>query len=179
MLFLLLFLSVESSENISDYKFSSYVQDYSFSWDVGSNDWKMHRNSFDKELANIVSHNLNQSKLWKKGLNKFTAAILSERKAFTGRFKSHHFLPKSKYRSDFASGFVMKPINQLPVEIDWRKHHIVSPVKDQGDCGSCWAFASTAVIESAVAKNSGLLFELSVQQVEKNKNLIYSIRLCN
>lgn len=42
---------------------------------------------------------------------------------------------------------------------------IVSAVKDQGHCGSCWAFASTATIESHVAKASGELFDLSVQQV--------------
>jgi cathepsin L len=41
----------------------------------------------------------------------------------------------------------------------------VSAVKDQGHCGSCWAFASTAVIESHVAIASGLLFDLSPEQI--------------
>jgi cathepsin L len=38
-------------------------------------------------------------------------------------------------------------------------------VKDQGHCGSCWAFASTATVESHVALSTGLLFDLSVQQM--------------
>lgn len=42
---------------------------------------------------------------------------------------------------------------------------VVSAVKDQGYCGSCWAFASTAVIESHVAIQTGKLFDLSVQQI--------------
>jgi len=41
----------------------------------------------------------------------------------------------------------------------------VSAVKDQGHCGSCWAFASTATVESHVAISTGLLFDLSTQQV--------------
>merc|ERR1712146_258681 len=57
------------------------------------------------------------------------------------------------------------PISQLPKAIDWRTKGVVSAVKDQGHCGSCWAFASTATVESSVAKNTGLLFDLSVQQM--------------
>ena len=58
-----------------------------------------------------------------------------------------------------------KPLSELPENVDWRNNGIVSAVKDQGQCGSCWAFASTAVMESAVAKATGLLFDLSVQQM--------------
>jgi len=42
---------------------------------------------------------------------------------------------------------------------------VVSAVKDQGHCGSCWAFASTAVIESHFAIKTGKLFDLSPQQI--------------
>jgi C1A family cysteine protease len=49
----------------------------------------------------------------------------------------------------------------------------MSAVKDQGYCGSCWAFGATAAIESHVALNTGLLFDLSVQQVSADFHNFY------
>jgi len=57
------------------------------------------------------------------------------------------------------------PVSDLPQHVDWRKNGITTPVKSQHQCGSCWAFASTAVIESHLAKNTGTLYSLSEQEL--------------
>lgn len=48
---------------------------------------------------------------------------------------------------------------------DWRQQGKVNSVRDQGNCGSCWAFAAVSVIESQVAIKTGTLPSLSEQQV--------------
>uniref|UniRef100_A0A914D8N4 Uncharacterized protein n=1 Tax=Acrobeloides nanus TaxID=290746 RepID=A0A914D8N4_9BILA len=52
-----------------------------------------------------------------------------------------------------------------PKEIDWRKKNAVTKVKDQDNCGSCWAFAVTAVVEGQNAIHNKKLVNLSEQQL--------------
>jgi len=49
--------------------------------------------------------------------------------------------------------------------IDWRAKGAVTGVKDQGQCGSCWAFSATEAIESTYFLATGQLIELSPQQI--------------
>ena len=49
--------------------------------------------------------------------------------------------------------------------VDWRKSFKVSPVKNQGDCGSCWAFSSVGAVESAWAIKHNTLYNLSEQEL--------------
>jgi len=58
-----------------------------------------------------------------------------------------------------------KSAGPLPRHIDWRDKGIVSPVKDQGKCGSCWTFGTAVTIESYWALATGQLVSLSEQQI--------------
>merc|ERR1712023_49946 len=51
--------------------------------------------------------------------------------------------------------------------INWRTTDAVTPIKNQGQCGSCWAFSATSAIESQLALTGGDQFsiELSPQQI--------------
>ena len=48
--------------------------------------------------------------------------------------------------------------------MDWRQYGAVNPVKNQGACGSCWAFAAASSIESAHWQTTKQLVSLSEQQ---------------
>jgi C1A family cysteine protease len=55
-----------------------------------------------------------------------------------------------------------------PSAFDWRTYGVVTPIKDQGSCGSCWAFSTTAEYESKIAiATNGVLYDLSEQYVLK------------
>lgn len=56
-------------------------------------------------------------------------------------------------------------LDAIPTSVDWRTKGAVTPVKDQGGCGSCWAFSAVAAMEGAVKLRTGKLISLSEQQL--------------
>lgn len=54
---------------------------------------------------------------------------------------------------------------ETPLSVDWRELSIVTPIKDQGSCGSCWAFSAIASVEGINAIKTGSLVSLSEQEL--------------
>ena len=73
---------------------------------------------------------------------------------------------KSKDLVKTAGSKFLAPSNvQIPDSVDWRTQGYVTPVKDQGQCSSCWAFSAVASLEGQHFKATGNLTSLSEQNL--------------
>lgn len=116
----------------------------------------------------IQAHNSNPNKTWRMALNKFshlTDEQFSQKMLMSGQNCSA--TTKNMRSSDLNSFLPDNYKNNLKLAEfkDWRTEgNFVTPVKNQGHCGSCWTFSSTGCLESAWAIHRGELVSLAEQQ---------------
>ncbi|KAJ8434008.1 hypothetical protein Cgig2_001201 [Carnegiea gigantea] len=94
------------------------------------------------------------------GSNEFADLTLEE-------FKSKYLGMKVAHRrrARFSEDFTYRDVKTLPESVDWRQRGAVTPVKNQGSCGSCWAFSTVAAVEGINQVVTGNLTALSEQEL--------------
>jgi len=141
--------------------YEEYLQQFDKSY-ASAADYDLHRHIYDQNVADVVAHNADPSQLYRKGVNQFTDMTAEEYQQFLG----NNIVLVGKRRAVLEKAVhATVPVDQLPDSIDWREKNIITPVKNQGACGSCWAFATVEGVESCVAKDTGRLLTLSAQDV--------------
>jgi len=114
---------------------------------------------FSHNLRAVNDHNRGQSS-YTRAINQFSDLTQEEFEAtYLGGYKRLEMPERGVERSEAVR------TRDLPSSVDWRDRSAVTAIKDQGSCGSCWAFAATEQIESYTAIASGELIELSTQQM--------------
>ena len=113
-------------------------------------------NLFAAKDAELNEINANPENTFVVGHNMFSTWTHEEYKRLLG-YKGPQTVDESTV--------VYLPTDNLADAVDWRTKGAVNPVKNQGRCGSCWAFSATAAIEGHHKIQTGTLLSLSEQQL--------------
>lgn len=123
---------------------------------------EQHHSIFRDNLAYIERRNREQNS-FKLGINHFADL---DPDMFRQRFSNSNVSSRGFLRSKRKTFiFDTNTISSLPSYVDWRAKGAVNPIKNQGQCGSCWSFATIASVEGAYAIATGSLRSLSEQQL--------------
>lgn len=115
---------------------------------------------FQKNMKKVESLNAKAHGRTTFGPTKFSHLTQDEFKKFHTGYKRNLSKPLPPKKMFTAA----QKKNLKVSSIDWREIGGVSPVKDQGQCGSCWAFSATQAVETAYWKATNSMLILSPQQ---------------
>jgi len=122
---------------------------------------KYRENIFYANLAKVRAVNAQYAagkKSYFLAVNKFADMTDAE----MARYRGFNFGQSQK--SKVVTGADLKTTD-LPAAVDWRTKGVVTDVKDQGGCGSCWTFSTAETLESHIAIKTGQLLVFSEQQI--------------
>jgi cathepsin L len=139
------------SAHSSKDEYLEWKQRFGYTWTEEEDSFR--RLIFQRNLEAIQQHNRDQSQTYTMGVNQFTGLTDME---FVMTYLSPRNVPATE-----GLNLEAVPVN---ADVDWTTQGKVSPIKNQGSCGSCWAFSATGVLESW-ALFKGQKVSLSEQQL--------------
>lgn len=168
-------------------KFLEFVDRFQKRYDTEA-EWKFRLSVFSENFVTILRHRLDHpTSSFQLGITPFADLTPEEFKLMYA--SSYDRQRPSAYDTTDLAGDVntwsagctsfSTHSTSLPDAIDWRQKNAVSSVKDQGQCGSCWAFSSTGAIEGAWSIRTGQLLDLSEQELVDCAGLKYGSEGCN
>lgn len=149
------------SHSVSKYpSFDAWCSLYNRSYMFGTE--RDYRNSvYDANVKRIRAHNRGGHN-WTMAVNKFADLTADE---FRWKYVGNGYLVDRRGGVNVEVKHLRYDLNALPSSVDWTTKGAVTAVKDQGQCGSCWAFSTTGSVESAWFLKNGTLVSLSEQQL--------------
>jgi len=140
-------------------------QFYEFKMQYGKNysTWEEHERRlgiFKENLVKIEAHNAKKLP-WTMGVTQFSDMTPYEFTSYVKRGNGGGYVPIR----DSERKKPVKSLNASCTSVDWVAEGKITPVKNQGQCGSCWSFSTTGSIEGRSAIKSGTLASISEQQL--------------
>jgi len=148
-------VAAASTEQETQQKFTEFVKQYNKQYSMEEVVSKY--SVFKANLQMIESHD--ETIGWTMGLNEFADMTWEE---FSAMYKGYNHRDTSFYRS---KNLHQPKLGEPLADVDWSTKGAVTPIKDQGQCGSCWAFSTTGGMEGAVQISTGKLTSLSEQEL--------------
>lgn len=139
-------------------KFTEFVKDHNKQYSENEIEYRF--NTFKENVEKIERHN-RENHTWKMSINKFADLSSNEFKyKYVSDLNPQNFIIHNRVSFDNNIS-----TQEIPDDFDWVEKGAVTSVKDQGQCGSCWAFSATGSVEGAYFLSSGSLISISEQQL--------------